>query len=85
MLKAAQKISGFLSSKTSIFIILVAIITYFFPDIFMWVKGNTQTVILGVIMLTMGMTLSPNDFKILLKRPFDIGIGTFAQYSEGIL
>ena len=80
MLKAAQKISGFLSSKTSLFIIIVAIITYFFPNIFIWVKGDTQTVILGIIMLTMGMTLSVDDFKILLKRPFDIGIGTFAQY-----
>ena len=80
MLKAAQKISAFLSSKTSIFIIIIAVITYFFPDIFMWVKGDTQTVILGVIMLTMGMTLSTEDFKILLKRPLDIGLGTFAQY-----
>lgn len=80
MLKAAQKVSGFLSSRTSIFIILIAIITYFFPDIFIWVKGDTQTVVLGVIMLTMGMTLSLDDFKILLKRPLDIGIGTFAQY-----
>ena len=80
MLKTAQKISEFLSSKTSIFIIIIAIITYFFPDIFMWVKGNTQTTILGIIMLTMGLTLSVEDFKILLKRPLDIGIGTFAQY-----
>lgn len=80
MLKTTQKISGFLSSKTSIFIIAIAIITYFFPDIFSWVKGDIQTVILGIIMLTMGMTLSPQDFKILLKRPLDIGIGTFAQY-----
>ncbi|MCR5262088.1 MAG: bile acid:sodium symporter family protein [Candidatus Gastranaerophilales bacterium] len=80
MLKTAQKISEFLSSKTSVFIIIVAIITYFFPNIFMWVKGNTQTVILGIIMLTMGMTLSLKDFQILMQRPLDIGIGTFAQY-----
>ena len=80
MLKTIQKISSFLSSKTSIFIILIAIITYFFPNIFTWVKGDTQTVVLGIIMLTMGMTLSLDDFKILIKRPFDIGIGTFAQY-----
>ena len=80
MLKTTQKISGFLSSKTSVFIIIIAFIAYFFPDIFMWVKGDSQTVVLGIIMLTMGMTLSPEDFKILLKRPLDIGIGTFAQY-----
>ena len=80
MLKTTQKISEFLSSKTSVFIIIIALITYFFPDIFMWVKGDTQTIILGIIMLTMGMTLSAEDFKILLKRPLDIGLGTFAQY-----
>lgn len=80
MLKTMQKISKFLSSQTSIFIIIIAVITYLYPDMFMWVKGNTQTVILGIIMLTMGMTLSLNDFKILFKRPWDIGIGTFAQY-----
>ncbi|MBQ9244839.1 bile acid:sodium symporter family protein [bacterium] len=80
MLKSLQKVSGFLSSKTSIFIIVIAIITYFFPDIFTWVKGDTQTIILGIIMLTMGMTLSLKDFEVLLKRPLDIGIGTFAQY-----
>ena len=80
MLKLLQKISGVLSSKTSVFIIIISIITYFFPNIFMWVKGDTQTVILGIIMLTMGMTLSLQDFKILIKRPLDIGIGTFAQY-----
>lgn len=80
MLKIFQKISGFLSSKTSFFIIIIAIFTYFFPNVFMWVKGNTQTVILGIIMLTMGMTLSLKDFQILLQRPLDIGIGTFAQY-----
>ena len=80
MLKIAQKISEFLSSKTSIFIIIIAIITYIYPNIFILVKGNTQTVILGIIMLTMGMTLSIEDFKILIKRPLDIGIGTFAQY-----
>lgn len=80
MLKTAQKISNFLSSKTSIFIILIAIFTYYFPNFFMWVKGDIQTGILGIIMLTMGMTLSLDDFKILLKRPLDIGIGTFAQY-----
>ena len=80
MLKTAQTISEFLSSKTSVFIIIIAIFTFFFPGIFTWVKGDTQTVILGIIMLTMGMTLSAKDFKILLQRPLDIGIGTFAQY-----
>lgn len=32
-------------------------------------------------MLTMGMTLSKKDFKILAQRPFDILIGSVAQYT----
>jgi BASS family bile acid:Na+ symporter len=32
-------------------------------------------------MLTMGMTLRPEDFRILAMRPWDIGIGTLAQFS----
>ncbi len=32
-------------------------------------------------MLTMGMTLSAKDFQILFQRPFDILVGTLAQYT----
>jgi BASS family bile acid:Na+ symporter len=45
------------------------------------VKGDCQTVILGVIMLTMGMTLRPQDFGFLLHRPIDLLIGAVAQYT----
>jgi len=76
-----KKLSDILSSKASIFIILTAVVTFFFPQLFAWVKGNTQTVILGIIMLTMGLTLTPADFKLLAKRPLDILIGTLAQFT----
>jgi len=49
--------------------------------LFGWVNGNTQTVILGIIMLTMGLTLTPQDFKLLAKRPLDIFIGSLAQFT----
>jgi len=81
MYSLLNKISNLLSSKASIFIILVALVTYIFPELFAWVKGNTQTVILGIIMLTMGLTLTPQDFKLLAKRPLDILIGTAAQFT----
>ena len=63
------------------FIILTALVTFFFPRLFAWVKGNTQTMILGIIMLTMGLTLTPKDFKLLARRPFDILIGAVAQFT----
>ncbi|MDO4462267.1 MAG: bile acid:sodium symporter family protein [Bacteroidia bacterium] len=81
MLKFFQRLSQLLSSYTSLFIIFVAIITLFFPELFLWVKGYTQTIILGIIMLTMGLTLSTADFKILASRPLDILLGTIAQFT----
>ncbi|MBQ0090743.1 MAG: bile acid:sodium symporter family protein [Prevotellaceae bacterium] len=73
-------ISSGLAKYASYVVILVAVFTFFVPEIFLWVKGNTQTIILGLIMLTMGLTLTTNDFKILAKRPLDIFIGACAQF-----
>lgn len=73
-------ISRILSSCASIIVIAVAVLTFFFPELFAWVHGTTQTVILGIIMLTMGLTLSGKDFKVLLQRPLDIFIGALAQF-----
>ena len=72
--------SRWLANYTSLFIIGIAVVTFFLPHTFDWVRGTTQTVILGIIMLTMGLTLTTNDFKILARRPFDIFIGACAQF-----
>ena len=80
MLKILQQSSRWLASNASLFIISIALFNFFVPDKFGWVRGNTQTVILGMIMLTMGLTLTTDDFKILARRPFDILIGACAQF-----
>ena len=72
--------SRLLASHASLFIIGIALLTFFFPDLFTWVVGHTQTVILGFIMLTMGLTLSAQDFRILSRRPMDVFIGACAQF-----
>ncbi len=74
-------LSKLLSNKASWFVIASAIVSFMFPELFQWVKGTTQTVILGIIMLTMGLTLTPHDFRILLSRPIDIFIGAVAQFT----
>lgn len=73
--------SDLLSQKASLFIIFTALVTYLVPDIFAWVKGDVQTIILGIIMLTMGLTLTPTDFRNLARRPLDILIGSVAQFT----
>ena len=81
MYKILYKFSQWLSTYTSWFIIAIAVVTYFMPYLFTWVHGTTQSCILGFIMLTMGLTLTMQDMRILAARPLDILIGTCAQYS----
>ena len=80
MIRLFSTISRQLAQHASIFVIAIAVLTFFVPDLFVWVRGTTQTVILGIIMLTMGLTLTTQDFRILAKRPLDILIGACAQF-----
>ncbi len=71
----------FISRNASKIVIATAVLSFLLPTMFSWVRGNISSVILGFIMLTMGLTLSTDDFKILLKRPQDIAIGAVAQFT----
>ncbi len=90
-MKALQKASKFLSDYTSVVVIAIAIVTFFVPSMMGWVnyslftdmvanKFTSQSIIIGVIMFSMGLTLTTEDFKILAQRPFDICVGAIAQY-----
>lgn len=81
MYKFLLSVTKILTTYTPLFVISVAVLAFFVPECFTWVGGITQTCILGFIMLTMGLTLTTQDFKILASRPFDIFIGTLAQYT----
>ena len=81
MMSVLQNISAWLSRYTSPFVIAAAVVAFFLPDYFSWVQGDTQAMVLGFIMLTMGLTLRPADFRILAARPLDILIGAIAQFT----
>lgn len=75
------RISNYLASHSSLYVILAAIVAFFIPETFNWVKGDISSLILGIIMLTMGLTLTVEDFRQLFRRPLDIFIGACAQYT----
>ena len=82
MLRTLQSISQFMSRYCSWVVIAAAVVSAICPASFAWVQqGQRPSVILGIIMLTMGCTLSTNDFKIVLQRPLDILLGTLAQFT----
>jgi len=81
MIRLLQIASQWLVRFTALFIIAIALTTFWQPCLFSWVKGSTQTTVLGIIMLGMGMTLTVEDFRILAQRPWDIFIGACAQFT----
>jgi len=50
------------------------------PGLFTWFSGDFITWGLAVIMLGMGITLSVDDFKAVLKTPAGVGAGFAGQY-----
>ena len=81
MFKIIKAISRLLSNYASPFVIASAIVAFFVPVAFGWVHGNVSSIILGVIMLSMGLTISTDDVRNLLKQPFHILLGAVAQYT----
>jgi BASS family bile acid:Na+ symporter len=90
-MKKLQKAAKFMSDHTSLVVIAFAVVTFIVPGWMGWVnhawfkdfaenKFTSQTLIIGIIMMSMGMSMTTEDFRILAKRPFDIFIGAAAQY-----
>lgn len=71
----------FLSRFMAVIVLFVAGIALFFPHSVSFIKGSYISYLLMIVMFSMGLTLSLEDFKLVLKRPKDIFIGILAQFS----
>lgn len=76
-----KKILDVLPRNTAIVLIIFAILAYFFPDGFSWVKGMRQSIILGFIIFCMGMSLEDKDIQKVIMNPKLVLIGVIAQYT----
>lgn len=75
-----------ISKYFGIIIILFMTVGFISPDVFNWVTSvafgqSVINILLAIIMFGMGMTLSLEDFKLVLKRPLDVLKGTLAQFA----
>lgn len=59
--------------------ILICIIAFYFPDSFIPLKPYI-IILLAIVMFGMGITLTSEDFKNVINKPFIILLGTFLQY-----
>ena len=64
----------------SLLVIVVAVIALLQPWTFAWAASKI-TILLGIVMFGMGMTLRFKDFKLIFQRPRDVLIGALAQFT----
>ena len=62
-------------------VLLVAALAMVVPASFAWIDTWAINPMLGVIMFGMGLTLSSEDFKVVVSRPKDILIGCLTQFT----
>ena len=75
-----EKISSFAGNTFAIWVLLFTIISFLFPSGFSWIVPHIS-LLLGVIMFGMGLTLTPKDFKGIIKTPKIVFIAVVAQYT----
>ncbi len=85
-----KKLSGFeLYEKASewtvnlfpIWTVLFSVLALYRPEYFAWFTTQYFTAALGLLMLSMGITLSPQDFADVLKRPSAVLVGFVGCYA----
>ena len=70
-----------LTNLFPVWVLAASLLALWIPEIFTWFKGPLIPAGLGVIMLGMGLTLSPDDFKGVLKYPQWVFLGILLQYT----
>ena len=75
-----EKISSLVTKNMALLVVAVAVVGIIFPASFKWVAPKIS-MLLGVVMFGMGMTLRVEDFQEIFRRPRDVLIGLLAQFS----
>lgn len=78
-MKFLEKVSAVAGKYFAIWVILVAVISFMIPEPFLFFGGYI-TILLGIVMFGMGLTLEPVDFKLVVTKPIPVIIGVFSQF-----
>ncbi|WP_122091277.1 bile acid:sodium symporter family protein [Halalkalicoccus subterraneus] len=74
-----ERISRFISKYFVVWVLIAAALAIITPTTFAWI-GDYISILLGIVMLGMGLTLTPADFRRIIERPRDVAIGSCAQW-----
>ncbi|WP_454855124.1 bile acid:sodium symporter family protein [Rhizobium binxianense] len=78
-MNALASFAKFVGKTFAVWVIIFAVLGFVLPDVFRQVAPYI-VILLGIIMFGMGLTISADDFKEVVKRPFDVAIGVLAQF-----
>jgi bile acid:Na+ symporter, BASS family len=78
-MKVLEAVSTIAGKYFAVWVILTSVIAFMFPDPFLGLGGYI-TILLGVVMFGMGLTLKAVDFKIIFTKPLPVVIGVCAQF-----
>lgn len=78
-MKILEALSTIAGKYFAFWVILIAVIAFLFPTPFLGFGGYI-TILLGIVMFGMGLTLKSVDFKIVLTKPIPVIVGVCAQF-----
>lgn len=64
-----------------LWLLSVAVISFLWPATFLWFRGQWVVWALTTVMLGMGFTLTPDDFRRLFRMPGSLALGFTAHYT----
>lgn len=78
-MQALAALSRFVNKTFALWVLVFGIVGYLFPE-FCKPLGGWITILLGIVMFGMGLTLTPGDFREVFRRPRDVLIGVLGQF-----
>ncbi|RID61524.1 hypothetical protein BRARA_E00666, partial [Brassica rapa] len=75
-----EKTIELLTTLFPLWVILGTLVGIFKPSLVTWLETDLFTLGLGFLMLSMGLTLTFEDFRRCLRNPWTVGVGFLAQY-----
>ena len=78
-MKTLASFSAFVGKTFAVWVLLFAVLGFVFPETFKQF-GPYIVTLLGIIMFGMGLTLSLDDFREVVRRPVDVGVGVASQF-----
>ncbi len=81
MMNILRILSRFFSKYMAAIVIAMAVLAFLFPGAIGFIKTSYINTLLGIVMFGMGLTLKPNDFRIVFSHPKDVVIGAVTQFT----